>query len=148
MVDLRVLVLLLIRSWARPRCSLHVGLLCRSWHEGTMATPAESACSYVWSLALLTHLFVCLGTDWIEWSLASIRFGAEAAQHYNFAVGTHLLNAYCVLHPEWRLLRDIEETKMIMLLIPQGGKHINGAFCPPLWVSFTNVENKNVVKKG
>lgn len=89
-----------------------------------MATPAKSACNYLWRLALLTHLFVCRGTDCIEWSFSFNRFSTEAAQHY-FAMGAHLLNAYCVLLSELRLLRDTEKIEilmieMLMLLIPQG----------------------------
>lgn len=68
------------------------------------------------------YLCVCLGTG-LSALLASIKSGIKEAQHYYFAIGTHLLNTHCVVCTRnWRLLRDIKETEMSMLLIPQGGK--------------------------
>lgn len=58
-----------------------------------------------------------------------------------------MLTVLCIW--DWRLLRDIKETEVIMLLSPQGGNLIEQlAHYPQLWVSFMNVESKNVVRRG
>lgn len=77
----------------------------------------------------------CSPTDLGVWALtgvsevlASIRFSAEVAQHYNFAVCTHLLNAYCVLRPELEIIKRRRGKRNAYAFDPTGRKtYINGA---------------------
>ena len=85
----------------------------------------QSSCPWIRSHCTAgPSVYVCiLGTGGSTvW--ASIKSSVKETQHYYFAVSTYFLNINCVLYSELEMIKR-EETEMIMLLIPQGGKMYN-----------------------
>lgn len=94
------------------------------YHDGGAAVP-KSSCRWIRSHCTAgPSVYVCiLGTGGSTvW--ASIKSSVKETQHYYFTVSTYFLNINCVLYSELEMIKR-EETEMIMLLIPQGGKMYN-----------------------
>lgn len=139
-------MLLMIRIWACLKCSPQVGLSC-TMEVQQLYQP--SSCHCIWShCAAGPSVYMgILGTG-VSTVWASVKSSVKETQHYYFAIGTYFLNTNCVLYSELEMIKR-EETEMIMLLIPQGGKMYKAScMYPEVWISFKNVENRDVVGKG